>query len=255
MLETDREDAHHFIKRSAIDFYNMCIQLKKGDSEYNDFLKRSFETFDNFAIGFSLFSILKNTKFIDKKLKNDLRELFKSMMHFNVFERPSPSEVVDKYENILKSNGLLDKYQMRFEDHLLVDGTEQKHEEKQIEDLPKSVKKFIDDLVLKCPDGKEYNPKTKRCIIKCPDGKERNPKTKRCINKYNKNKTQKNKLDPERTITDPVQIIHSIVRKKSSVKKVCAKGKEYNPKTKRCKINCKDGYSRDKEFNCKKDKK
>jgi len=256
MVETDREDAHHFKKRSGIDFYNMCIQLKKGDSEYNDFLKRSFETFDNFAIGFSLFSILKNTKFgIDKKLKNDLRELFKSMMHFNVFERPSPSDVVDKYETILKSNGLLDKYQMRFEDHLLVDGTEQKHEEKQIEDLPKSVKKFIDELVLKCPDGKEYNPITKRCIIKCPDGKERNPKTKRCINKYNKNKTQKNKLDPERTITDPVQIIHSTVRKNSSVKKVCAKGKEYNPKTKRCKINCKDGYSRDKEFNCKKDKK
>ena len=256
MVESDREDVHHFKKRCSLDFYNMCISLKKGDTEYANFLNKSFETFDNFAIGFSLFSILKNTKFgIDKKLKNDLRELFKSMMHFNVFERPSPSEVVDKYENILKSNGLLEKYQMRFEDHLLVDGNEQKHEEQQIEKLPKSVKKFIDYLVLKCPDGKERNPKSKRCIIKCPDGKERNPKTRRCINKHKK--TQKNKLDPERTITDPVKIIYSDVRKNRSIKKVkvCGKGREYNPLTKRCKVVCKDGYSRDKEFKCKKDKK
>ena len=255
MVESDREDVHHFKKRCSLDFYNMCISLKKGDTEYANFLNKSFETFDNFAIGFSLFSILKNTKFgIDKKLKNDLRELFKSMMHFNVFERPSPSEVVDKYENILKSNGLLEKYQMRFEDHLLVDGNEQKHEEQQIEKLPKSVKKFIDYLVLKCPDGKERNPKSKRCIIKCPDGKERNPKTRRCVNK---NKTQKNKLDPERTITDPVKIIHSDVQKNRSIKKVkvCGKGREYNPLTKRCKVVCRDGYSRDKDFNCKKDKK
>ena len=256
MVESDREDVHHFKKRCSLDFYNMCISLKKGDTEYANFLNKSFETFDNFAIGFSLFSILKNTKFgIDKKLKNDLRELFKSMMHFNVFERPSPSEVVDKYENILKSNGLLEKYQMRFEDHLLVDGNEQTHEEQQIEKLPKSVKKFIDYLVLKCPDGKERNPKSKRCIIKCPDGKERNPKTRRCVNKHNK--TQKNKLDPERTITDPVKIIYSDVRKNRSIKKVkvCGKGREYNPLTKRCKVVCRDGYSRDKDFNCKKDKK
>ncbi len=256
MVESDREDVHHFKKRCSLDFYNMCISLKKGDTEYANFLNKSFETFDNFAIGFSLFSILKNTKFgIDKKLKNDLRELFKSMMHFNVFERPSPSEVVDKYENILKSNGLLEKYQMRFEDHLLVDGNEQTHEEQHIEKLPKSVKKFIDYLVLKCPDGKERNPKSKRCIIKCPDGKERNPKTRRCVNKHNK--TQKNKLDPERTITDPVKIIYSDVRKNRSIKKVkvCGKGREYNPLTKRCKVVCKDGYSRDKEFKCKKDKK
>lgn len=256
MVESDREDVHHFKKRCSLDFYNMCISLKKGDTEYANFLNKSFETFDNFAIGFSLFSILKNTKFgIDKKLKNDLRELFKSMMHFNVFERPSPSEVVDKYENILKSNGLLEKYQMRFEDHLLVDGNEQTHEEQHIEKLPKSVKKFIDYLVLKCPDGKERNPKSKRCIIKCPDGKERNPKTRRCINKHKK--TQKNKLDPERTITDPVKIIYSDVRKNRSIKKVkvCGKGREYNPLTKRCKVVCKDGYSRDKEFKCKKDKK
>ena len=256
MVESDREDVHHFKKRCSLDFYNMCISLKKGDTEYANFLNKSFETFDNFAIGFSLFSILKNTKFgIDKKLKNDLRELFKSMMHFNVFERPSPSEVVDKYENILKSNGLLEKYQMRFEDHLLVDGNEQTHEEQHIEKLPKSVKKFIDYLVLKCPDGKERNPKSKRCIIKCPDGKERNPKTRRCVNKHNK--TQKNKLDPERTITDPVKIIYSDVRKNRSIKKVkvCGKGREYNPLTKRCKVVCRDGYSRDKDFNCKKDKK
>ena len=32
-----------------------------------------------------------------------------------------------------------------------------------------------------CPDGKERNPKTNRCVKKCKDGKIRNPITSRCI--------------------------------------------------------------------------
>ena len=156
--------------RIVRDFHNTYSNLKNSDDDYNRFINKSFETFDNYAIGFSLFSILKETKdLIDKKLYNDLRLLFLSMITFNVFERPSPSQVVDKYEFILKSNGLLDKYSMRFENHLLVDGTEQK-----IEELPKSINTFINNLILKCPEGKERNLKTKRCIKVCKDGYSRN---------------------------------------------------------------------------------
>ena len=61
-----------------------------------------------------------------------LRVLFISMMNFDVFKRPSPSQVVDKYEFILKSNGLLDKYNMRFENHILVEGTEKQEQEKKM---------------------------------------------------------------------------------------------------------------------------
>jgi hypothetical protein len=87
-----------------------------------------------------------------------------------------------------------------------------------------------------CPEGKEINPKTGRCIkIKtqkvrkitpkqkveiakvCPEGKEINPKTGRCI----KIKTQK-----VRKITTPKQNVE--------IAKVCPEGKEINPKTGRC---------------------
>ena len=35
----------------------------------------------------------------------------------------------------------------------------------------------------KCPEGKELNPATRRCIKKCTDGQVRNPKTRRCVKK------------------------------------------------------------------------
>ena len=268
--------------RIVRDFHNTSSNLKNSDDSYKEFVNKSFETFDNYAIGFSLFSILKETKdLIDEKLYNDLRLLFLSMITFNVFDRPSPSQVVDKYEFILKSNGLLDKYSMRFENHLLVEGTEK-------QELPKSINTFIQNLVLRCPEGKERNPKTNRCINKCPEGKERNPKTKLCIKvckdgysrdadfKCKQNKTQKKKPILEETKTDsmvdlyktPERIINKN-KNKTKKKKECKEGKERNPKTNRC-INkcpegkernpktkhcikvCKDGYSRNDDFKCKK---
>jgi hypothetical protein len=88
-----------------------------------------------------------------------------------------------------------------------------------------------------CPEGKEINPKTGRCIkIKtdktdktktqkekkedkvhklCPEGKEVNPKTGRCI-KIKTDKTDKTKTQKEKK------------------NKLCPEGKEINPKTGRC---------------------
>jgi serine/threonine protein kinase len=245
------------LKKFSQFFYMSTKLLKKGDDEYKNFLNKSFETFDNYAIGFSLFSILKETlHLINDKLFNDLSLLFLSMVQFNVFARPSPSEVVEKYEFILKSNGLLDRYKMRFKNHLLVDGTEKKEQEIKIEDLRKDVKKFIDNLILKCPDGKERNPKTKRCINKCKEGYSRNADF-----KCNKNKTKKNVAD-ERTLSVPIEVLRNetpvkITYKKTSTnktqkKKVCIEGKELNPITNRCNTKCKDGYSRNTDFKCKK---
>jgi len=247
------ENEMDFSIRMVGDFHNIYSKLKNSPADYNRFLNKSFETFDNYAIGFSLFSILKTTKeFIDEKLYNDLRLLFLSMMTFNVFERPSPSEVVEKYEFILKSNGLVEKYNMRFEKHFLVEGTEK--QENKIENLPKSVKKFIAELVLHCPDGKERNPKTNRCINKCKDGYSRDAEF-----KCKKNKTQRKKTTLKETITAPLVDLHKTPEKVSyknkTQKKKCKEGKELNPKTNRCINKCKDGYTRDDNFKCKKNKK
>ena len=239
-------------------FFKTFNSLTNSDEDYKKFIDKSFETFDNYSIGFSLFSLLKATKkLIDDKLFNDLRLLFLSMMTFDVFERPSPSEVVDKYEFILKSNGLLDKYNMRFENHFLVDGTEKQEEKKIIEQLPKNDKEFIEELIVICPPGKERNPKTRRCINKCKEGYSRDKefkckKNKTQKNKSQKNKTQKNKSQKIKSQKNKKEIIDLVSTKTASMvdlhkspekvsfkskthkNKKCPEGKELNTKTNRC---------------------
>ena len=104
-----------------------------------------------------------------------------------------------------------------------------------------SDKKEIPKLVLqqpqltKCPEGKEINPLTGRCIkiktlkqttikqkqpTKCPEGKEINPVTGRCINiKTLKQPTIKQTTIKQQTMKQP---------------KKCPEGKEINPLTGRC---------------------
>jgi hypothetical protein len=250
-LMDKNENEMDFSIRIVRDFYNTYENLKNSDEDYKRFINKSFETFDNYSIGFSLFSILKTTKdLIDRKLYNDLRLLFLSMMTFNVFERPSPSEVVNKYEFILKSNGLLDKYNMRFENHFLVEGTEKQELEKKMEQLPKNEKEFIEELIVLCPTGKERNPKTKRCINKCKEGYSRDAEF-----KCKKNKTQKKKKEIVNIVSkesDPVEIVYKSQNNKTQKKKECAENKELNPKTNRCVNKCKSGYARDANFKCKK---
>jgi serine/threonine protein kinase len=242
------EDNIDFLKRTTWSYFELCMRLKNDDDSYKEFINKSFETFDNYSIGFSLFSILQNTKeLIDEKLYNDLRLLFLSMMSFNVFERPSPSEVVDKYEFILKSNRLLEKYSMRFENHFLVEGTEKQEVEKKMEELPKNDKEFIEELILICPPGKERNPKTKRCVNKCKDGYTRDKEFKCKKNKTQKNKSQKNKsqknkkeiIDLVSTKTASMVDLHKSPEKvsfksKTQKNKKCPEGKELNTKTNRC---------------------
>ena len=76
----------------------------------------------------------------------------------------------------------------------------------------------------RCPDNKELNPKTNRCVNKCRDGFIRNADFK-CI----KNKTKS---------------------MKSKSLKRCPDDKELNPKTNRCVNKCKDGFVRNDEFKC-----
>ena len=72
----------------------------------------------------------------------------------------------------------------------------------------------------KCPEGKEINPITGRCVKKCEDGKVRDPITGIC-------KTVK---------VDKLANIDAIK---------CPEGKEVNPLTGRCVNKCKEGEERD----------
>ena len=88
--------------------------------------------------------------------------------------------------------------------------------------------KVVNIKSTKCPEGKEINPITGRCVKKCEDGKVRDPKTGIC-------KTVK--VDKLANIDD--------------IK--CPEGKEVNPLTGRFVNKCKEGEERDlKTGKCKK---
>jgi len=223
--QDDESKGKHATRNMRI-FYIMCDDLIKKD--YEKFLTKSMETFDNYGVGISLLSLVIRTKrFLSKRLATDLKDLFQSMIHGNVFVRPSPTEVVNTYEHILKSHKLLEKFNMRFENHFLVDGTIKEQEKKEI---PKLVQNTIDKLIIKCPIGKERNPLTTRCVKNCNKGFIRDEKF-----KCKKDKTLKKK---EKSA-------------KNKTQKECPEGKELNPKTNRCINECKSGYSRDADFKCK----
>ena len=218
------------------DFYQMVKSLKKAD--YKKFVDKCIDSIDVYGAGIALLYVLHRSKrFMDIKLYNELKTLFLSMVNHNVFLRITPNELVTRYENILLHSGLLEKYNMHFDNHLLAEGAPipvevaqniQADVNRTLSMTPKEQDEFIKSVVIKCPDGKEYNPTTKRCNKNCKPGYIRTDKFK-C-----KKQTVKRKQEA-----------------KTSSKK-CLPGKELNPITNRCNKTCKQGYARDAKFNCRK---
>ena len=118
-----------------------------------------------------------------------------------------------------------------------------------------------------CPDGKEINPKTGRCInikktlknIKidknvknpCPEGKEINPKTGRCINIKKTATTEKNVKNTATTATNvkPAKTLRNINVDKNGKLKTCPTGKILNFETGKCiKFTKKMAEMLDKDF-------
>ena len=204
-------------------YYQMISNL--SSNQYDLFLEKSIETIDTYGTATGLLYVLKNCKkHISTELYKDLKSLFLSMVNFNVFIRDSPEVVVSKYENILLKHDLLTKYNMTFVDHILTPGSQPT-----LINTPITFKQqtnFLDSIIIQCPEGKELNPKTKRCINECKNGYERNDKFLCRKKKIKKNKSQKK----------------------------CPTGKELNPTTNRCNKTCKIGYKRNSQFKCVKDK-
>ena len=147
----------------------------------------------------------------------------------------------------------------------------------------------IKDTNKSCPEGKELNTKTNRCVNECkdgfardadfqckkiakqprqrqapkpiiqtpkdankscPEGKELNPKTNRCVNECKDGFARDADFQCKKVAKQqPVKEIRLIPK---DVNKSCPEGKELNPKTNRCVNECKDGFARDAEFLCKK---
>jgi hypothetical protein len=92
-----------------------------------------------------------------------------------------------------------------------------------------------------CPEGKEINPVTKRCVNVCKDGQVRNPETGKCVASAKKPKVEPKKEPKAEPKAEPKKGL------KAAKEKECPDGKEINPVTKRCVNVCKDGQVRNQE--------
>ena len=223
------------VKAYFKDFLSMLKTLKKTD--YNKVLLKSTKTIDSYGVGNGLLPLLYvSRKFLPEETFYSLKTLLLNMVHPNPFQRKTPDEIVNEYENILKSSGFLEKYNLKFSNYKLVENTSgntpllnkiDKISETNLHMSQPEIDTFIKSIVIKCPDEQELNPKTKRCNKKCKDGYSRNENFV-CI-----------KPTKER----------NSAKKSNSIKR-CPAGKVLNPHTNRCNKTCKVGYHHNDKFVC-----
>lgn len=178
---------------------------------YEKFAEKCVDTIDSFGLGFTLMYWLENAgKFLNDELQQELFICFSYMITPRQTIRYTIEQSIARFENILEQHGLLEKYKKKIVDHVLLDKDAKvaKKDEPIVVHLPKNIKidpKLADLDPSECPDGKEMNPKTKRCVKKCGNGYSRNAAF-RCV----KIKTTK------------------------TPSKRCPKGTRKNPKTGKC---------------------
>ena len=175
------------------------------------------------------------------------------MYHFNPSLRELNIDLLlDEYENILLQTGILTRLNKHFVNHKIHDGLnipsiileeEKKAENSQPEQLSDELQEYANEdpirIAVKCPENKEFNPKTKRCVKKCKPGYQRNSDFKCIKTKKIREKSKSKSINSNSHHNS--QINHG---------KICPDNKELNPSTNRCVNKCKPGYQRNLDFKC-----
>lgn len=187
--------------------------IKKAFNGYKDFILDDFinydytlnkcvETIDIYGVGIAFTKVLsKTSRFIDNSLFRDLSDFVEKLITSHPPSRTEPTYALHQYEEILEKHGLLTKYKKHFVNHILIDKVETKTKIDNIIvdkiktiDLTmtrKDIANLNSDPNIICPEGKEVNPSTKRCVKMCKDNEIRNNKF-RCV------KTKKLKLKSQK---------------------------------------------------------
>jgi serine/threonine protein kinase len=286
------------------DFFN---SLEHNTLSFDDYLNQTINSIDIYGLGFTLQFVLNH---FNKKnaINNDFftrcSGLFRKMYNFNPFIRELNIEnLLNEYENILLETGLLVRMNKTFVNHiienkLLVPAEIVEEYKEELISSPKPISRELSRIAeldpprllieKPCPEGKELNPKTNRCVNKCkpgyernadfkciktrkaksksssksirrcPEGKELNPRTNRCVNKckrgYERN-TDFKCIKTRKLIN--YEIINDITNSSKEIDlfftkpiKRCPEGKELNPRTNRCVNKCNHGYERNTDFKC-----
>lgn len=206
------------------DFFKGFESYAKNHT-YDEFLEHTAKSIDVFGLGFSLQFILNcfnNNKALDKDFYTKASSLFGKMYDFNTLTRELDIEnLLNEYENILLETGILTRLNKDFVNHEIVDKTplpEEINREEQpvpIAELEKDATLNVielEKLEARCPEGKERNPKTKRCNKVCKDGyiRDENFKCKkhtrkqRVSNPDKKRKAQKVPIQEIETVTQNI---------------------------------------------------
>lgn len=237
------KDAQYAYVRSFMNGFKELV----SEFGYQAVLERIIGSIDIYGLGFSLQYMANAFKRENAMSLEDFTRLsafFNKMYNFNILERSIDLDsLMNEYETILLEIGVLTRLNRSFENNRLVNKApipakvmkESIKEEKSPERLSASLQKIAEEdpiiITVKCPEGSELNPLTKRCVKRCREGYIRNDAFK-CV----QNKTKKSPI------------------KTKSLSNKCTSNKELNPKTKRCVKKCKEGFSRNEQFKCVKNK-
>jgi len=161
------------------------IDLANKNYTYDTFSNKLLDTTDSYGLGFTLLHWLREAKrffLFDedtyKLMVHDLEKCFTSMINPWQSFRSLISESVVEFEEILKKSGILEKFYKKIVNHELLDKNVKVDvsEKPFIAKVPKNFKldeKIENSNPNDCPDGKERNPKTNRCVNVCKDGQYR----------------------------------------------------------------------------------
>jgi serine/threonine protein kinase len=226
-------------------FFDGFDQIIKRD-KYDTILSNIADSIDIFGLGFTLQFMANCFKRLNALSLEDFTKLstfFHKMWDFNPLTRViNIDQLLNEYEGILLEIGVLTRLGKSFENNTLVNRPpappvimeEAKIDEKSPpEHLSVALQELADkdpiEISVRCPEGKEFNTITKRCVKKCKEGYERNDKFK-CYSVAKKTKKIKS------------------IKPKSA--KICPSEQELNPITKRCVKKCPNGYLRNEKFQC-----
>jgi serine/threonine protein kinase len=185
-----------------------------GDTHYSAMLNKCLDTFDSYGMALGLLNVLKNVHtMMNAGMVDDLSDLLLDMTNANVMKRIDIDTAIMRYEDILEKHGILARFNQHFNNHVLTAGPvvpaaleeviddassksvsfqELKKELKENPDImdpqptktakitrkkriPKGPKKQKTGKQEKlCPENKEINPHTGRCVNKCKPGEMRN---------------------------------------------------------------------------------
>ena len=212
--------------------------LSNKPMPYLEFLNRLANTFDSYSFGIMMRQVMLKILRLRKPDISitglqSLQSFFKKMgdpkietRNYDIFKLPEEYKSLMNAHNLWNENPATASPKLKQIQNSLSQILDMSTHE--MTSLKQAISPF--KHLIACPETKERNPTTKRCVNKCKDGFIRN-------SQFQCRKPQKN-----------------VTSKKKSAKKKefkpCTDSKERNPNTNRCVNKCKDGLIRNDLFQC-----